>query len=103
MGESGPYRNVGEAMKEEGRAEMEGAVKRLNRAASGAGGHGSAGFWMGEVAAEKAEAASCYGPQALYTFPIYTFPTNTYLMPLNSLPYLVHVPLFKSPRLTLIT
>lgn len=61
MGESGPHRNVGEAMKEEGRAEMEGAVKRLNRAASGAGGHGSAGFRMGEVAAEKAEAASWFG------------------------------------------
>ena len=46
----------------------------------------------------------CYGPPALYTFPTpYAFPTNTYLMPLSPLPYLVHVPLFKSPCLTLIT
>ena len=46
----------------------------------------------------------CYGPPALYTFPTpYTFPASTYLMPLNPLPYFVHVPLFKSPRLTLIT
>ena len=43
----------------------------------------------------------CYGPQALYTCP-----TNTYHTSLNQLPYiphLVHVPLFMSPRLTLIT
>ena len=43
----------------------------------------------------------CYGPQALYTFP-----TNIYHTSLNPLPYiphLVHVPLFKSPRLILIT
>ena len=42
-----------------------------------------------------------YGPQALYTFP-----TSTYHTSLNPLPYIphpVHVPLFKSPRLTLIT
>ena len=46
----------------------------------------------------------CYGPLALYTFPTpYTFPASTYLMPLNPLPYFVHVPLFKSPHLTLIT
>ena len=46
----------------------------------------------------------CYGPPALYTFPTpYAFPASTCLMPLNPLPYLVHVPLFKSPRLTLIT
>ena len=46
----------------------------------------------------------CYGPPALYTFPTpYAFPASTYLMPLNPLPYPVHVPLFKSPRLTLIT
>ena len=57
------------------------------------------------VCGHKAESGegTCYGPQALYTFPIYAFPTNTYLMPLSPLPYLVHVPLFKSPRLTLIT
>ena len=48
--------------------------------------------------------AVCYGPPALYTFPTpYAFPASTYLMPLNPLPYLVHVPLFKSPHLTLIT
>ena len=53
------------------------------------------------IAAEK---ATCYGPPALYTLPTpYAFPGSTYLMPLNPLPYLVHVPLFKSPRLTLIT
>ena len=47
---------------------------------------------------------NCYGPPALYTFPTpYTFPASTYLKPLNLFPYLVHVPLFKSPRLTLIT
>ena len=43
----------------------------------------------------------CYGPQALYTFP-----TSTYHTSLNPLPYfplLVHVPLFKLPRLILIT
>ena len=43
----------------------------------------------------------CYGPMALYTFP-----TNTYHTSINPLPYIPHlvpVPLFKSPRLTLIT
>ena len=50
------------------------------------------------------DAARCYGPPALYTFPTpYAFPASTYLMPLNPLPYLVDVPLFKSPHLTLIT
>ena len=47
----------------------------------------------------------CYGPPALYTFPpLCTFPTSTYLMPLNPLPY---VPVLYtyccSPRLILIT
>ena len=47
----------------------------------------------------------CYGPPALYTFPpLCTFPTSTYLMPLNPVPY---VPVLYtyccSPRLILIT
>ena len=47
---------------------------------------------------------TCYGPLALYTFPTpFPFPTSTYLTPLKPLPYHVHVPLFKSPYLTLIT
>ena len=44
---------------------------------------------------------NCYGPQALYTFS-----TSTYLTSLNPLPYIphpVHLPLFKSPHLILIT
>ena len=47
----------------------------------------------------------CYGPPAHYTFPpLCTFPTSTYLMPLNPLPY---VPVLYtyccSPRFILIT
>ena len=50
-------------------------------------------------ASPRSKAGYCYRLQALYMFPIYTFPTNSYhtfLNPLPYIPHLVHVPLFKS-------
>ena len=75
------------------------------------GGNADVHYGNGDVKVEKVERervasseVKCYGPPALYTFPTpYAFPASTCLMPLNPLPYLVHVPLFKSPHLTLIT